>query len=146
MPTNTVTTSRTVIYKLLNGREFTTTGGDLEIYEDGEFATLTMDINTSLHTLGYIRINIYHDASGTIFVKDSNGNDISNRLVKETKYTYPYVNNISNTTIDGTFTMTFDDNSTATLTDNETNDMVNNDFDYWYYIEGVLPIIIKPFT
>ena len=137
--------TKTVIYKFME-REFTSIGPNLEIYEDGEFATIIIDMNTALHTIGYIRINVYHDASGTIFVKDSNGNNISNRLVKSISYTYPYTTLITYEFINGVCMLTFDDDSTVTLTNTETNDMVNNDFDYWYLINDIIPNDIKPFT
>jgi hypothetical protein len=128
-------------------RDFTTSGPNLDIYDNGQHALFIMDMNTAIHTIGRANINLYHDASGNVYIKDSNGNDISNRLIKATEYIYPYENGITNESVPGTYTITFDDDSTVTLTDTVTDALDNNDnFDYYYMIEGILPIEIKPFS
>ena len=141
--THIITNSKSTVHKL---RDFISTGPNLDLYEDGEFTILIMDINAVLHSIGYVNINLYHDASGTLYIKDSNGNDISNRRIAETMYTYPYVNNVTNEPISGSLYLKFDDNSDIILTNYDTHTLVNNDFDYWYYIEGIIPVVIKPFT
>jgi hypothetical protein len=95
----------------ISGNSFTTSGPDLDPLVNGEYPQYTADLNLALHSLGYARINIYTDASGTIFAKDNNGADINQRLITQTVYTYPYMDQSSNIII-GTFTITFDDAST----------------------------------
>lgn len=122
----------------ISGSTFTTSGPNIDALTNGEYPQYTVDINQALHSLGYARISIYMDASGTIFALDSNGNPISSRLITQTSYTYPYVD-ASDNTIDGTFTITFDDGSFYFNTD------VNNSA-YWYSMQETGQSIIYPFT
>ena len=84
-------------------------------YTDGEYNAVTNDINIALHTLGYLRINIYNDISGNSVALDSNGNPIIDRIISSTRYIYPTTDSSGNA-VDGFFRITFDDGSTL---DNE---------------------------
>jgi len=84
-------------------------------YTDNEFAQVTADINTALHTLGYLRINIYNDISGTSFALDSSGNPITDRTIYSMRYIYPTTDESGNA-VDGFIRITFDDGTTI---DNE---------------------------
>ena len=111
-------------------REFDASYGGLVIppLEDDEYVQFIKDINKAVN-VGALIVSIFMDASGTIFAKDTNDNDINLRNVKSTSYTYPYVDVSGNLTY-GTFTFTFDDGSTFSNID-----LLNNL--YWYYIQGV---------
>jgi hypothetical protein len=117
---------------------FTTSGPDIDALTDGEYPQYTADLNRALHSLGYARINIYTDASGTVFALDNNSNPISSRLITQTAYTYPYVDASANI-IDGSFTVTFDDGSYY-------YNVNANDRAYWYSIEQTGPSTIYQFT
>lgn len=130
------TNATTIVYYLFGMRDsFTTSGPNLDPFVNGEYTQLTIDMNAALHSVGFCTINIFMDASATIFALDSNGNPISNRLIKQTSYTYPYIDSSGNP-IDGQFTITFDDGSFYT-----NNDMKNST--YWYSIGGPNPIIYQ---
>jgi hypothetical protein len=114
---------------------FVSTGPPIDALTNGEYPQLTIDMNTALHTIGIIRVSVWSDASGTIFVPDSNNNDINNRTLISTSYTYPFID-ISGNIVEGTMTMTFDDNGTFT------NDDTNNQA-YWYAVmlaDGIFTI------
>ena len=96
---------------------------------NGEYAQVTADINTALHTLGYLRINIFTDLSGTMYAQDNLGNDIIDRTIYSTRYTYP-TTDLSGNTIDGHMTMTFTDGTTYDNSD------INNTA-YAYYLTGL---------
>jgi hypothetical protein len=96
---------------------------------NGEYANVTADINTALHTLGYLRINIFTDLSGTMFAQDNLGNDINNRTIYSTRYIYP-TTDLSGNTIDGDMIITFTDGTTY-----ENNDI--NNTAYAYYLTGL---------
>jgi hypothetical protein len=122
------------IYAILHDYEETkrdtTSIGRIDIppLENDEYVQFMKDINTAVNKGAFI-ISIFTDASGTIFTKDSNGNDINLRLVKTTSYTYSHMDNNGNF-IDGIFYFTFDDGSTF-------NNVDLNNSAYWYYIQGV---------
>jgi len=103
-------------------------GIDIPSLENDEYLQFMKDINTAVNK-GPLIVSIYMDASGTIFTKDNNGNDINLRLVKTTSYTYPHMD-ISGNFVDGVFYFTFDDGSTF-------NNVDLNDSAYWYYIQSV---------
>jgi hypothetical protein len=130
-----ITNIKAVTYRLRHNRDFYTNDVSLNKYENGEYDNLITDMNTALHTLGYAEINIYSDASGTVFVNDSNGNPITNRLIVTTTYTYPYLD-LSGDFVFGYFTILFDDNATVSNPD-------SNHLAYWYSIYGMDPIVIK---
>jgi len=98
-------------------------------YTNGEFDLLTNDINVALHTLGYLRINIYNDISGNSVALDSNGNPIIDRVILSTRYIYPTTDPSGNI-VDGFFRITFDDGSTL---DNEDW----NNTQYAYVMSGL---------
>ena len=121
----------TILHEYENiSRAFDASYGGIVIppLEDDEYVQFMKDINTAVN-VGPLIVSIFTDASGTVFVKDSNGNDINLRLVKSTSYTYPYMDPEGNWT-SGIFEFTFDDGSTFS-----NNDLLN--YLYWYYIQGV---------
>jgi hypothetical protein len=109
----TITTNAVTVPSLLNG----------------EYAKIMPDSNTVLHSLGYIKMSLYADASGTIFAQDSSGNDINNKLVQTTIYSYPYTD-ANNNSWDGYLTTYFADGSYFGNTD-------TNNSAYWYTLEGL---------
>jgi len=117
-------------------RDHTSVGGiDIPHLENLEYDLLIHDINTAVNAGGLV-MSIFTDASGTIFAKDSNNNDINMRSVKSSSYTYPYYNN-ENVYINGIITVIFDDDSTFSNSDDEDindEDIANG---LWYYIDGV---------
>lgn len=121
----------TILHEYDGKRDFDTSFGliDIQPLENDEYIQFMKDINTAVNKGPFI-ISIFMDASGTIFTKDSNGNDINLRLVKSTSYTYPYMDNSGNY-VKGNFIFTFDDGSTMN------NDDLNETIQYWYYIQGV---------
>lgn len=135
---NPITNIKLVTFTLRHNREFYTNDVSLNKYENGEYDNLMNDMNTALHSLGYSEINIYSDASGTVFVNDSSGNPITNRLIVTTTYTYPYID-LSGNFVFGYFTVLFDDKSTFSNPD-------SNNEAYWYSIYGMDPLVIKQFT
>ena len=131
-----ITNIKAVTFTLRHSRDFYTNSDvSLNKYDNGEYDNLITDMNSALHSLGYAEINIYSDASGTVFVNDSNGNPIANRLIVSTTYTYPYLD-LSDNFVFGYFTILFDDNSTFSNPD-------SNHLAYWYSIYGMDPIVIK---
>ena len=102
---------------------------DIPSLENDQYIHFMQDINTAINK-GPLIISICLDASGTIFTKDNNGNDINLRLVKTTSYTYPYMD-ISGNYVDGIFYLKFDDG--GTFNNYDSNDTVK----YFYYIQGV---------
>ena len=107
-------------------------------YTDGEFVAVTADINTALHTLGYLRINIYNDISGTSFAIDSSGNDINNRVIASIRYIYPTTDESGNA-VDGILRITFDDGSSLDSED-------WNNTQYAYVMSGLESAGLKYFT
>lgn len=108
---------------------FTTNDVSLPLLLTGEYSQLIPDSNSVLHTVGYIKMSLYTDASGNVFAQDSSGNDINNKLVDTTTYTYPYTD-IDNNYWDGYFTTYFSDGTY--FGNNDTNDAA-----YWYTLEGL---------
>jgi len=106
---------------------------------DGEYITFQYNVNYALNNLGYVRINVTTDASGTVFALDSSGNPIENRLIIKTKYVYPHTDEVTLQRVDGTFELTFDDGSTWFNSD-------ENNSAYWYWLTGIDPVVIYQFT
>jgi hypothetical protein len=107
-------------------------------YTDGEFTRVTADINTALHTLGYLRINMYNDLSGNSIALDSSGNPITDRTVSSIRYIYPTTDESGNA-VDGLIRITFDDGTTL---DNEDW----NNTRYAYVLSGLESEGLKYFT
>ena len=120
----------TVLHEYGGERAIDASFGGINIppLENDEYIQFIKDINTAVN-VGPLMISIFSDASGTIFTKDNNGNDINLRSVKSTSYTYSHMDNNGNF-IDGVFYFTFDDGSTF-------NNVDLNNSEYWYYIQGV---------
>ena len=104
---------------------------------NGQYAIFANDVTYALNHIGYFRVNIYTDASGLNIAKDSNNNDINDRLVISMSYTYPYVIEGTGELVFGEFTVQFDDGSTFSNGD-------DNEGAYWYSIVGYPEI--KQFT
>jgi hypothetical protein len=107
--------------------------------DNGQYQLIIDDINSTLHNGNPFRINIYTDASGSIFALDSNGADINNRLVVLTMYRYPFIDDIQNIFFPGYFKIVFDDGSYM-----ENDDL--HETSYWYTIIGSDSVEIKQFT
>ena len=132
------TKATTVVYYLFGMRDsFNTSGANVEPYENGEFTQFIADINVAIRSIGFCTINVYMDPSGTNFALDSSGNPISNRLIKQTSYTYPYID-LSGNPVDGSMLITFDDGSFFLYSDTDTTENA-----YWYSIGGPNPIIYQ---
>jgi len=106
---------------------------------NGQYPEFQYDVNQSIDLLGKLNIDIYTDGSGNNYALDTKGNPIQNRVIIEMAYTYPYTDPMTQTFYDGYFTITFDDGSSLSNVD-------SNDTAYWYYIEGLEPVVIKQFT
>jgi hypothetical protein len=96
--------------------------------ENEVYVQFMKDINSAVNK-GSIILSIFIDPIGTNFAQDNFGNNINQRLVKTTSYTYPYVD-INGNFIDGKFTVIFNDGSHFSKSDGNTTA-------YWYYIAGV---------
>ena len=107
----------------------TTNDASIPLLIGGEYTQVLNDSNTVLHSVGEIKMSLFVDASGTTFAQDSSGNNIDNKLVTTTVYTYPYTD-ISGNPIDGYLTTTFSDGSY--FGNNDTNDSA-----YWYTMQGL---------
>jgi hypothetical protein len=106
--------------------------------EDGEYPQFMLDVNMAIR-MGPILLTLYTDASATGFVLDSNGNPIQNRFLKQTRYSYPYINK-DGVYVPGLLTCTFGDGSTL-----ETDGLHHAIF--WYFIKGVSdPNNLESFT
>jgi len=116
----------------------TTNDISLNEYTNGQFDDVIADMNARLHTLGYCDINIYTDASGTIFALDNEGKNIEKRFIKSMAYTYPYIDSSGNFVF-GYIVLTFDDDSTFSLSD-EYHTV------FWYSFYGMDPVVIKQFS
>lgn len=121
----------TVFYDYSETRDFDMSYGNIDIpsLENNEYIQFFNDVNAALNKGPFI-ISIYQDVSGTIFVKDDNGNDINLRLVKSNSYTYPFIDKDANY-IDGIFYFVFDDGGTFNHLDLDANDH------HYYYIQGI---------
>jgi hypothetical protein len=106
--------------------------------EDGEYPQFMLDVNMAIR-MGPILLSLYTDASGTEFVLDSNGNPIVNRFLKQTSYSYPYIDK-DGLYIQAVLTCTFGDNSTLSV------DGLHHSI-FWYFIKGITdPNNLQPFT
>ena len=111
---------------------------DIPPLTDGEYDEVMKDINAAVR-IGSLIISIYIDGSGNTFAQDSLGNDINNRVVDNSEYIYPYIDE-NNVLHDGYLTLIFDDNSTFG------NGDVNNTA-FWYVIIGLDdPPVLKQYT
>jgi hypothetical protein len=111
---------------------------DMGPITDGEYILFQNDVNYAINILGHVNLNIYTDASGTNFALDSNSAPIQNALIEKMIYTYPYFD-ASNNPIDGEFQIIFAGGGTWTNIDAHW-------YEFWYSIEGILPVTIKQFT
>jgi hypothetical protein len=111
---------------------------DMGAITDGEYISFQNDVNYAINVIGRVYLNIYTDASGTNFAIDSSGNPIQNVLIRRMVYTYPDIDS-SNNVVDGYFEIYF----------YNSGKWANNDVNwsqYWYSIEGILPVVITQFT
>jgi len=104
---------------------------------NGQYDEFANDVTYAFNNIGYFRVNIYTDASGLTYVKDSNNNDIIGRLVTSMSYMYPYVVEGTGQVVFGQFTVKFENGATFSNGD-------DNESAYWYSIEGESGI--KQFT
>ena len=111
---------------------------DMGPITDGEYISFQNDVNYAINVLGHVNLNIYTDASGTTFALDSNGAPIQNALIEKLIYTYPYMD-ASNNQVDGQFEIIFAGGGTW-------NNVDAHWYEFWYSIEGILPVTIVQFT
>ena len=120
-------------------RDDTSVGGIvIPNLENLEYDLVIHDINTAINKGPFI-ISIFTDASGTVFAKDSNNNDVNLRNVKSNTYSYPHYST-ENVYINGLLTLVFDDDSMFSNSDDidiYDEDIANG---FWYYIQGVSDI------
>ena len=107
--------------------------------QNGEYAEFALDCTNALNTLFRLSVSLYSNDMGTVFVKDSNENDIDNRLVTSFSYEYPHIDISAGIPITGMMIITFDDGSTFS-----TGDEQNNIF--WYSVNGIEPFVIKQYS
>jgi hypothetical protein len=112
---------------------------DMGPITNGEYISFQYNVNYAIANLGYVRINITSDASGTVFATDSLGSPIQDRLIIKMSYTYPHIDEVTLQPVVGYFTLTFDDQTTWGNTD-------ANDSAYWYWLNGIEPKVIYQFT
>jgi len=112
---------------------------DMAPITDGEYINFQINMNYAINNLGYIRFNIYLDASGNTFAIDSNGAPIENRLVIEMAYTYPHIDEVTQLPVEGYTIYTFDDGSTW-------GEYNNQHSMYWYWLSGMYPKVIDQLT
>jgi hypothetical protein len=111
---------------------------DMGPITDGEYISFQSDVNYAINVLGHVNVNIFMDASGTTYALDSSGNPIQNALIEKMIYTYPYMD-ASNNPVDGYFEIIFAGGGTWSNVDAHW-------YEYWYSIEGILPVTIVQFT
>lgn len=106
---------------------------------NGQYAIFHYDMNLAINSLSTVNVDIFTDASGTVYALDSSGNPITDRQIIQTAYTYPYTDEITGLPVYGYFTITFSNGTTFTNTDEfETT--------YWYTIRGLDQVEIKQLT
>lgn len=96
---------------------------------NGHYDEFANDVTYAFNNIGYFKVFIYTDASGLTYAKDSNNNDINDRLVTSMSYMYPYVVEGTGQVVFGQFVIKFDDDATFSNGD-------DNESAYWYAIEG----------
>jgi hypothetical protein len=111
---------------------------DMGPITDGEYISFQNDVNYAINVLGHVNLDIYLDASGTIFAQDASGNPYQNVLIKRMAYTYPSLD-ASGNVVDGLFELWFY-NDTYWQNVNANNTL------YWYYVVGIYPKVIYQFT
>lgn len=111
---------------------------DMGPINDGEYISFQNDVNYAINTLGHVNLDIYLDASGTVYAVDASGNPYQNVLIKRMVYTYPYLDGSGNT-VDGLFELLFYNGTYWSNRD-------ANNTTYWYYVVGIFPKIIYQFT
>jgi hypothetical protein len=116
----------------------TTNDVSLNPLTNGEYIRVTDVMNTALHTLGYLHMNIYMDLSGLIPALDSNGNPIVSRTLVQTTYMYPYLD-ASGNTVEGYMTFYFADGGTLSNYDSLPTL-------YAYRFDGMTPPTIQYLT
>jgi hypothetical protein len=111
---------------------------DMGPITDGEYISFQNDVNYAINVLGHVNLDIYLDASGTIFAQDASGNPLQNVLIESMTYTYQSLD-ASGNTIDGLFEIQFYNNKYWS-----NRDAINTL--YWYYVNGIYPKVIYQFT
>jgi len=111
---------------------------DMGPITDGEYISFQNDVNYAINILGHVNLNIYTNASGTIFDTDASGNPIQNALIERMVYTYPHLDENGNP-VDGLFEIFFYNGAYWSNPD-------ANNAAYWYYIEGIYPKVLYQFS
>ena len=111
---------------------------DMGPITDGEYISFQNDVNYAINVLGHVNLDIYLDASGTIFAQDASGNPFQNVLIERMAYTYRSID-ASGNVVQGLFELWFYNDTYWSNTD-EKNTL------YWYYVVGIYPKVIYQFT
>lgn len=107
--------------------------------KNNKYAEYYADLNTIMRTRGHCYINIFSNPDGTSFSIDSAGNPIQNRLVNYVMYSYGNYDMSSTAATIGKIRIVFNDSSRFEILDNQTAIS-------WFTVEGITPVVIKPFT
>lgn len=111
---------------------------DMGPITDGEYISFQNDVNYAINVLGRVNLDIYLDASGTVFAQDASGNLFQNVLIERIAYTYPSLD-ASGNAVEGFFEIWFYNNTYWSVTSDQ-------HYLYWYYVVGILPKVVYQFT
>lgn len=95
------------------------------------------DFDWTIHEMIPVLVSIFSDASGTVFALDNNGQNIDNKTIKSTNYTYTYFDTRSNLQVDGHMIIGFSDGSTFDIYDIPAQG-------YWYSMVNAETTAVKP--
>jgi hypothetical protein len=108
-------------------------------YSD-QFVSFYNELKQVMDVSGHLFINIYNDPSGNSYTLDSIGNPIQHRKVKYIIYTYSNAEFPGSQSDVGGIKIKFIDNSEIQFPNSEPYIF------FWYSIDGIEPVVIKPFT
>jgi len=108
-------------------------------YSD-QFLSFYTELKQVMDSSGHLFINIYSDPSGNTITPDSIGNPIEHRQVKYIIYTYSNAEFPGSQSDEGGIKIKFVDNSFIQFPNSEPYIL------FWYSIDGIEPVVIKPFT
>lgn len=95
---------------------------------NNKYADINADITMALN-VGSVVISIFSDSTGTVYAKDSNGNDINSVVLTDVYYSNPYVN-FKNVEVPGAYMLVISGGSTISNNDDSTTE-------YWYFVQGI---------
>ena len=96
---------------------------------NGRYNQFSVDVNATFSACVFLKVSIYTLEDASVFVLDSNSNNIDNRLISSISYAYASIDETTGQQINGTLTINFDDGSSI---------VVHDDVDvFWYQIHGI---------